>query len=166
MSFFFLPLLPLPSFPTLRPQVQTLIKSDDWAASYPVTKAGGSIIGGKHVAISPQSSPSTPGWGRNKIDTGPDEKHDTEQIKMWNNTNTLQNIPATSRHVIHVQYETNRTCKCFILPETLSCWVCSCVASWRRKRCPPCSGTGSSPVGCCRHRRFHCDRHRCCKICY
>lgn len=49
-----------------------------------------------------------------------------------------------------------------LLPTTPPCWVCSCAESSQRRRCPPCSGTGSSPGGCCRHRRFHCDLRRYC----
>lgn len=49
-----------------------------------------------------------------------------------------------------------------LLPTTPPCWVCSCVESSQRRRCPPCSGTGSSPGGCCRHRRFRCDLRRYC----
>lgn len=49
-----------------------------------------------------------------------------------------------------------------LLPTTPPCWVCSCVESSQRRRCPPCSGTGSSPGGCCRHRRSRCDLRRYC----
>lgn len=102
------------------------------------------------VAISPQSSPSTPGQGRSRIDTDPEGKK--EMFKCSINNRKHEDNYGKKNHSRHR-----------LLPETPPCWVCSCVGFWQRRRCPPCSGTGSSQGECCRRRRSHCDRRHYCR---
>lgn len=111
------------------------------------------------VAISLQSIPSTPGQGHSRTDTDPEgggkKKINILQLTRENMrifTETF--LPHQTHRFIHVDT---------VLPEIPPCWVCSCAEFWQRRRCPPCSGTGSSPGGCYRHRRSHCDRRRYCR---
>lgn len=118
----------------------------------------GSLRSGKHlVAIYHQSSPSTPGQGHSRIDTGPGEKYNILKLKS-----EIRRI--ITENVLHLQ---NTLFISFfiqtVLPRTPPCWVCSCVEFWQHRRCPPCSGTESSQGECCRHRRYRCGHHRYCR---
>lgn len=107
---------------------------------------------GKHlVAISLQSSPGIPGRGHSRIDTGPMKN------SVFFTSQAKHKATFTHNHL----WQRNGLIVLF-LPGTPPCWVCSYVAFWRHKRCPPCSDTGSSPGGCCRHRTPHCGRHHYC----
>lgn len=62
-------------------QVQTLKQAGHWVASESNLQHAGRHRSGEHlVAICRRSSPSTPGQGRSRIDTGPEQTGGKKQI--------------------------------------------------------------------------------------